>query len=103
MLGAMRPRYGCGAGGEGAACALPVGAAFSGAAVPLGGGADVGEGGEPSGVGAGAGGAAGLPMPMRLWGCCASGSTSGPFCPHAGKAAAMQATTSRPMVRICPV
>jgi hypothetical protein len=86
-------RYGCGDGGAAGALALSSAAAsLAGASF----GAVAGAGGEVLG---GPAGAAGLPMPIRLWGCCASGRTSGPFCPQAGKAAT-QTTTSRPMMRM---
>ena len=84
---------GCGDGGAGA---LASSGAASRAGTSFCGGA--GACGEALG---GPAGAAGLPMPIRLWGCCASGRTSGPFCPQAGKAAT-QTTTSRPVKRMPP-
>ena len=63
---------------------------------------DAGEAGADAagGDGAGDGDAGGLPMPIFLCGCCASGSTNGPFCPHASRVPARLATTSACRIRM---
>jgi len=47
-----------------------------------------------------AGAAGGLPTPIFLWGCCASGSTNGPFCPQPRTVPAAAAAISKRMFRI---
>jgi hypothetical protein len=47
-----------------------------------------------------AGAAEGLPTPTFLWGCCASGSTSGPFCPQPKRVPANATATNKRMFRI---
>ena len=89
-------------------CTSSVAVASAGAACGAGAGvagADnvgAGEAGADAagGNGAGDGIAGGLPMPIFLCGCCASGSINGPFCPHASIAAARLATTSICRVRM---
>ena len=88
----------------GRVCASPVaaaspGVAFGAEAEPS--GADDVDAGEAGADAAGGDGdAGGLPMPIFLCGCCASGSTNGPLCPHASRAPARLATTSACRVRM---
>jgi len=65
----------------------------------LDGGALLDDGAPPDGAEV-AGVPVGLPTPIFLWGCCASGSTSGPFCPQPKSAPANATATNKRMFRI---